>query len=680
MLEYYGNDTLCIHGGWLIDAGIVSQTNYKLLIFRNKMHRLQRGGNGRKALIEYASIPLRFRQLIEQKLGYDPTKRGKHQEFRRYLKIDKEAVSFFANYQTQTGQPLHIDRQREYHQNAMFLNALHSDYNNILGKRRAMAGRTSGIWENLTDVINDLRDEYRHTLPSNPVRLKSRHILYQNEGYTSLIHRGFGNNNSRKVNETLERLILSIYVMNNKPYPVMVRDIYLEFLAGKIDIVEKIDENGKPSGVLFQREDFYNEKGLPIVISEATIWNYINNPKNRAIVDSQRNDFHYYNNIHRPHHHRHRPEFSLSKLSLDDRDLPYGKFETAGKKIRVKAYYAYDVASGVLIGAAYSKKKDKELFISCMRDMFWFLKRNDLPFPLELEVEHHIVNKFADDLMKSGKVFPHVRWCNAGNSQEKRAEHLNRAKKYGYEKRYLEGIGRFTLTEANRPKQDKVWDDDGMHIKDKVFDFDDLVAMDRYTIDKFNNGLHPDQKQYHGMTRLQVLLENVNPNAVIFQDHIVAQYAGISTQTSIRRNQYVRVNYANYQLPDASLIERLQTNNYKVDACYLPGDGNVDRVHIFQNGLYLATCMKIDRYNEATAEQTDDDRKAFTEQSKYVAGFDGMIRKGRIEKTTKVEIISREDFSDMEVEVVETVEKEDNWEELGKADNSEYSQKAIKDF
>ena len=43
--------------------------------------------------------------------------------------------------------------------------------------------------------------------------------------------------------------------------------------------------------------------------------------------------------------------------------------------------------------------------------------------PAQVEVEHHLVNNFADGLMKAGVVFPFVRWCNPGNSQEKRAEH-----------------------------------------------------------------------------------------------------------------------------------------------------------------------------------------------------------------------------------------------------------------
>lgn len=40
----------------------------------------------------------------------------------------------------------------------------------------------------------------------------------------------------------------------------------------------------------------------------------------------------------------------------------------------------------------------------------------------------------------------------------------------------------------------------------------------------------------------------------------------------------------------------------------------------------------VARYNEATAEQTESDREAYTEQAKYVSQFDAMIKKNKIHK------------------------------------------------
>ena len=113
---------------------------------------------------------------------------------------------------------------------------------------------------------------------------------------------------------------------------------------------------------------------------------------------------------------------------MDDRDLPRKMLN--GK--RVKAYYAYDVKSGCVIGAAYSKTKDEELFLDCLRDMFRNITKNGWGIPGEVEVENHLVNKFFDDL---AVMFPNVKICIPGNHREKRAEHLNRAKKYTTEKK-----------------------------------------------------------------------------------------------------------------------------------------------------------------------------------------------------------------------------------------------------
>lgn len=439
----------------------------------------------------------------------------------------------------------------------------------------------------------------------------------------------------------------------------MVLDIYLEFLSGKIDIIDIT------TGEIFQRSDFYDDnKGQYIIVSEATVWNYINDPKNRPIVDSKRNDAHYFNNIHRPHHHRKLPEFSLSKISFDDRDLVRKMKDGKGKTARVKAYYAYDVTSGALIGYAHSRKKDADLFIACMQNMFRFLHKNNFGIPMEAEVEHHLVNQYEDDMMKAGVLFPFVRFCNPGNSQEKRSEHFIRVKKYGYEKRYQSGIGRYTLSEANRPKQDKEWNADGMAVKEKYYNYERLVADDIFTINAYNNDLHPNQKKYKGMSRLDVLKMHLNPDLPKFKDELIARYIGEKTETSIRRNQYVRVQYEKYQLPELSALSRLKPNNYKVEAYYIPEeDGSINKVHLYQQEIFIGSCEKITAYNEATAEQTDFDRNAITQQSKYVSGFDKMIKDGR-NKLSKLKIIEN-DFAEaetIEAVIIPDIKKDDDFD------------------
>ncbi len=651
MLEYHDN-ILCIQGGWLHREGdIMSKANYDALVARDRLQVIRKGGGpGRPALIKYDTIPERFRKIIEAKVG-DPYKKARFDDFERYIITDHHARAYFSQFKLPDGRNLPDEVINEYSANADMLNAVHRVITKRKGKRKALGGKTSHIWESVARTVEQLKNKYNHTLPSNPRRLRDRHKIYLEEGYHALIHKGYCNQHSRKVTTDMERLILSLYAMPNKPFASSVHDLYLQFLSGAIDVVDY------DTGEIYDRNDFYNKDGSPVLVSESTIWNYINNPKNRVIVDKARSDGHEFTGKRRPHHHRHAPKFSLSKISMDDRDLP----RPLPDGTRVKAYYAYDVTSGVVVGAAYSLRKDVDLFVDCMRDMFRFLDYHNMGIPMEVEVEHHLVNKFQDDLMRAGEVFPFVRWCNAGNSQEKYAEVMNRVKKYGYEKKYQDGIGRFySKLEANRPKQEKTWDDDGMKVKQKSYSFEQLVADDRFTIDKFNNSKHPDDKTYYKMSRMDVLKRNQNPDVTQPNRAQLLKYIGYHTETSVRRSQYVTVQYEKYQLPSPDILERLKPNNYKVDAYYLEDDNGIEEVYLYQDGRFICKADKIKTYNTATAEQTDEDREAYTQQSKYVSQFDKLAKEGK-KGLGKLSVIEKEEEpTEVEVETIPDDEPDDN--------------------
>ena len=397
--------------------------------------------------------------------------------------------------------------------------------------------------------------------------------------------------------------------------------------------------------------DFTDKDGNPIVLSPATVANYLNNPKNKALRAKLHMSQWDFNNAYRPYHLRHVGEYSLSKISLDDRDLPRPMKDGN----RVKAYYAYDVVSGAVVGYAYNRLKTAELFLDCMRNMFRTLDRNGMYIPAELEVEHHLVSDFADGLMQAGTVFPLIHWCNPGNSREKRAEHFNRAKKYSVEKRTQVGIGRwYARLEANRPKEEKVYDEKNNTYKVKSYAYDELVADDIRAINEYNGQLHPNQKKYPGMTRWDVLCARQNPNLAPWDKAFLYRYIGFRTETTIHNNCYLTVQYNNFVLPDPETIARLEPRNYKVEAYYLPdADGNISEVYIYQHGRYLATCKPVTRYNEATAEQTEADRAAYTEQAKYVAKFDKMMKDGKIRKVGIMKKAETKEIADIKAEAVE---------------------------
>lgn len=612
-------------------APIMSVPNYKKLAARKEINVVRQGkGLGSYALIEIATMPLRFQERIKLKYG-EMKEDILRNWFIGHYHIDAKAREFYTRFRFDNGDALPPEHIQEYTVNASVIEAVMRAMEDATFMRKAMkAGPVN--WGELAGAISYYQAEFGHTLPVSSNRFKKRVNDFKAHGYESLISRKFMNQNRRKVTYDIERLLLSIDGQPEQPFNTTVWEQYNMFVQGELELYDP------ETGEVLNPADFTDKDGNPVVLSPATVANILNNPKNKALRAKLHMSQWDFNNAYRPYHLRSIGEFSLSKVSLDDRDLPRPMKDGN----RVKAYYAYDVVSGAVVGYAYNRYKTTELFLDCMRNMFQTLDRNGMYIPAELEVEHHLVSDFADGLMQAGTVFPLIRWCNPGNSREKRAEHKNREKKYGVEKRTQVGIGRWwAKLEANRPKEEKVYDEKNNTYKVKTYSYEELVADDIRAIQTFNAQPHPNQKRYPGMSRWDVLCAHQNPNLAPWDKAVLYRFIGQHTETTIRQNTYCTVMYNQYGLPSPEIIEKLEPRNYKVDAYYLPdADGTINEVYIYQNGRYIATCKPVARYNENTAEQTEYDKAAYTEQSKYVAQFDKMMKDGKIKR---VGILAKEE-------------------------------------
>lgn len=604
-------------------APVMSEANYKQLASRGKINVVRNGrGQGGYALVEIATMPLRFRERIKRKYG-DLEAEILKNWFGTHFHVDAKAREFYTKFRFENGESLPPERIQEYTVNASVIEAVLAVMADRVLMRKAMKGGPVN-WGEMCGAISYYQSEFGHTLPLSANRFKKRVHDFKAHGYESLISGKFLNQNRRKVTYGIERLLLAIDAQPEQPFNTTVWEQYNQFLQGGLELFDP------DTGEVLNPADFTDKDGNPIVLSPTTVAAYLNKPANKALRAKLHMSQWDFNNSYRPYHLRHAGEYSLSKVSLDDRDLP----RPMKDGVRVKAYYAYDVVSGAVVGYAYNRLKTAELFLDCMRNMFQTLERGGMYIPAELEVEHHLVSDFADGLMQAGVVFPLIRWCNPGNSREKRAEHFNRQKKYGVEKLTQVGIGRWwARLEANRPKEEKVYDEKNNTWKVKAYTFDELVADDIRAIGEYNNQLHPNQKRYPGMTRWDVLCRTQNPNLRPWDKAVLYRYIGEHTETTIRQNAYLTVNYEQYRLSSPEVIGRLAARNYKADAYWLAdADGKVDEVYIYQGGRLVDTCKRVVRYNEATAEQTEADKAAYTEQAKYVAKFDKMMKDGKIRR------------------------------------------------
>lgn len=618
-MEYY-NGKLCISMRELADNGVMTMAYCNKLATRKKIDIARRGDRGGCALVVVDSFPPRYKEDIYTRFPDSDSVRLAGW-FRSNYEIDQSAVVFFHDPE-KTGLDLKPEKIREYVTNASVLNTCIRLYENARIYQRIAGDKYD--WGKMAAAVDSLRTQFGHTLPGSMLRFRKKVAEYKRDGYGCLISGKFGNQSARKVDYKTERLILGIAVLPNKPFNTNVAEMYNQFVCGELDVYDP------ETGELFNPDDFTDKNGEPRVLSETTINNYLNKPKNRVLIEHKLSSWTTFMHEQMPHVHRHAPEFSFSKISFDDRDLPRKLKDT---KARPKAYYAYDVASQCVVGFAYNRNKNVDLVVDMFRSMFRLIDRKGWGCPAQVEVENHLMSQWKDSFLKAGVMFPFVRFCAPQNSQEKYAEQMNGAKKKAVEHRNHLGIGRFYAKDRHyRTESRKVFDEQNDTYEDKqYYSWDELVADDMRDVMEFNNSLHPNQKKYPGMTRWQVLEANMNPNLEPINKAVLARFIGDHVETSVRRNSYCRVGYTDWWLSGTGVLERLAPNNWKVDAYYLTDDdGNITDVYIYQNGMLVDKLQNVGTFNTADCEQTDADRTVFVEQQKKISGFNAYIKNNAI--------------------------------------------------
>ena len=627
-MEYYGN-RLCISMRDLVDGGIMTEPNYKQLASRGRFDVVRRGGGaaGCYALVAVDSLPQRYKEKVDEVYPG-----GAQARLEGWIKsnyeVDQQATVFFFSKE-KCGVELPPEKAREYITNASVLNACIKLYERASTAQKLFGGKYD--WSKMAATIEVLRKYYGHTLPASTLRFRKKVNDYKANGYSSLISGKFGNQCARKVDYKTERLIVGIAVLPHKPWNTNVLELYNSFVTGELDIYDP------ETGELFNPDDFTDKNGEPMVLSEATITNYLNKPKNKILIDKATLSYTAFMHVVMPHMHRHSPQFSLSKVSFDDRDLPR---KLKDSKLRPKAYYAYDVTSDCCIGFAYNRVKNVDLVVDMFRNMFRLLDRQGWGSPAEVEVENHLMSQWRDSFLRAGVMFPFVRFCAPMNSQEKHAEHKNRSKKVSVEHKNHVGIGRFfAKSRQYRTESTKVFDEFNNTYEEKeYYTWDELIADDVRDIYEYNHALHPNQKKYKGMTRWDVLVANINPTLQPLDKATIARYVGEKVSTTIRRNSYCRVAGEDWWLSKTEVMELLAPNDYKVDAYYLTDEeGKITDMFIYQGDMYIDRLENLGTYNTARAEQTDEDEKIFTEQRKKISHFNKYVEDNAIERVGVIE-------------------------------------------
>lgn len=228
MFEFQQN-TLCITSSWLWENDILSKANYNWLCSTNKIKRMITGGNGRKSLVIYESIPDRFKPAIrtilkDKYMIDDPYASVKHIIYSDYMVWDHSADQYFKEYLLDNGTRLPEEKQREYtHQAIIFNAAIHISTHVVVQKR---FGGKKQMWDRMIEAIQKLPPTWMHTRYTNVLSFKRAIKKYEDEGYGSIVSGKWLNSNPSKIVDDVADFILSQYCLPVKHNFTEVLQIY----------------------------------------------------------------------------------------------------------------------------------------------------------------------------------------------------------------------------------------------------------------------------------------------------------------------------------------------------------------------------------------------------------------------------------------------------------------------
>lgn len=206
MYEFY-NNILTLPANWLTEQ-IISYDNYKKLCARNVLHRVRDGkGAGNYALVEFDSIPERFRSQVVKQLGAPPKQAAEHRIL-QYYKTDYAAIDFFATYELEDGRNLSPAHQEEYTANAQMLNAVDLYMKEMAAFRKSRGGSITTIWRDAAEAVKAVKAQTGHKLPGTDRRLRDRMNDYKANSYKALISEKFQNSNADKVKDSQQEAAL----------------------------------------------------------------------------------------------------------------------------------------------------------------------------------------------------------------------------------------------------------------------------------------------------------------------------------------------------------------------------------------------------------------------------------------------------------------------------------------
>lgn len=327
-----------------------------------------------------------------------------------------------------------------------------------------------------------------------------------------------------------------------------------------------------------------------------------------------------HNDSYKPHAHRHAPEYSLSKITMDDMAGMFS-YHQKGKKspARAMSYKVFDVKTGAIIGdTLFPGKATQGDVFDALRDMYQFLYVYGLPQPAELETERHLI---TDEVIKKLKLLFSFVTVYVNQPQSKHAEgHIKEYKNQDCV-RLTEGyVGRYkSRNERQQRNPDKAL---------KVYEYPEIIQLNEIHNTEWNKG------------KIDQAVSLANPNLSPIDWQMVAEVLGETSELKINRSDYLILTVdgeeRKYQIPEETLI-KLQKGK-RVRVRYLDflleqkvWIYNYEDIDAPDADVLIGEAKRLKTFNTAQVEWTEADRKALGKQRKRIRRFEDFVEEAQSE-------------------------------------------------
>lgn len=212
-MEYYKN-RICVTVEELTRAddgeAVMTMELYKYYSKRGYLRKMRQGGGlGCYALIEYESLPPKYKARFVDKYG-NPAEVLKEKPITEELVIDGDARDFYRDQILADGTRISREKIDEYTVNASVLNVLKKLIDERRSTRRAHGAKASDFWDSILATSENFRQYPGHTLPAGKSQLQAKINAYKKQGYAALISGKLGNANSVKITEEAGNQIVAL--------------------------------------------------------------------------------------------------------------------------------------------------------------------------------------------------------------------------------------------------------------------------------------------------------------------------------------------------------------------------------------------------------------------------------------------------------------------------------------